>query len=143
MSEQYTQSNEASQAHERTPEVGDHAFVERSDGRISLMEVTAISEPGNTFDSHNKPVTERLVTVVGSMPEIIDGQTAYPSKEIVESLLLPEMQSELGQKMIERLGDTETRQAEVQLKLGKLGLTVAQHNDASVNMYHIPQGRIK
>lgn len=143
MSEQYTQSNEASQAHERTPEVGDHAFVERSDGRISLMDVEHISDPEETFDSHNIPVTERLVTVVGSMPELIDGQMAYPSKRIVESLLLSEAQSELGQKVIERLGDVETRQTEVQQKLGELGLAVAQNSDTNVSMYHIPKGQLK
>jgi hypothetical protein len=129
MTEQLTLEPE--QQKEHMPTVGDDVLVLRGDGRIDSMKIVEFSDPVETFDSHNQPITEREVTVVGREPEVIEGQLAYPQKTILEETLTPEAQRVLAEKQ-----DAVERTINTLHQLGKVGLSKDPGSDVSV--YHVP-----
>jgi hypothetical protein len=129
MTEQLTLEPE--QQKEHTPAIGDDILVLRGDGRIDSMEIVEFSDPVETFDNHNQPITEREVTVVGHEPEMLDGQLALPKKTILEEDLSPEAQQKLAaERDLYERSEATTRQ------MGKLGLSEDLSSDVSV--YHVP-----
>ena len=125
MTEQLTPQH--NQQTEHTLSVGDEVLVERGDGRIAFMSIWDISKPVDTFDSHNKPVREREVTVVGHAPEMVNGRLAFPKKTVLEEDLLPEAQQKLAAER-----DPYERSENVTRSLGGLGLGDDLTQDVSV-----------
>lgn len=134
MTEQLTLEPE--QQKEHMPTIGDDVLVLRGDGRIDSMKIVEFSDPVETFDSHNQPITEREVTVVGHEPEMFEGELALPKKTILEEDLLPEVQQKLAaERDLYEQSEATTRQ------MGKLGLSEDLSSDVSV--YHVPDMEIK
>jgi len=129
MTEQLTREPE--QKNEHMPAVGDDVLVQRGDGRIDSMRIWDISNPVDTFDSHNKPISEREVTVVGYEPEMVKGRLAFPKKTVLEEALSPEAQQELAAER-----DAYEQSEGVTRRLGELGLGTDLTKDISV--YQVP-----